>query len=90
MGRNHPVGIVLASLLFGALYQGGAELAFEIPPITREMVVVIQGLVILFSGALANMHARRGSRGSPACPDRRAGPAAGGDLTGGLASRSRC
>ena len=31
IGRNHPVGIVLASLLFGALYQGGAELAFEIP-----------------------------------------------------------
>ena len=55
MGRNHPVGVVLASLLFGALYQGGAELAFEIPAITKEMVVVIQGLVILFSGALANM-----------------------------------
>ena len=55
MGRNHPVGIVLAALLFGALYQGGAELAFEIPTITREMVVVIQGLIILFSGALANM-----------------------------------
>ncbi len=55
MGRNHPVGIVLASLLFGALYQGGAELAFEIPRITRELVVVIQGLVILFSGALAYM-----------------------------------
>ena len=33
MGRNHPVGIVLASLLFGVLYQGGAELAFEIPTV---------------------------------------------------------
>jgi ABC-type uncharacterized transport system permease subunit len=55
MGRNHPVGVVLASLLFGALYQGGAELSFEIPAITRETVVVIQGLVILFSGALANL-----------------------------------
>ena len=32
--------------------QGGAELAFDIPQITREMVVVIQGLVILFMGAL--------------------------------------
>ena len=29
MGRNHPVGIFLASLLFGALYQGGAELSFD-------------------------------------------------------------
>ena len=63
MGRNHPIGIVLASLLFGVLQQGGAELAFEIPAITREMVVVIQGLVILFSGALANF-TRRGSSGS--------------------------
>lgn len=53
MGRNHPVGIIMASLLFGVLYQGGAELAFEIPKITREMVVAIQGLIILFSGALA-------------------------------------
>ena len=48
-------GIVLAALLFGALQQGGAELAFEIPAMTREMVVVIQGLVILFSGALAHL-----------------------------------
>lgn len=55
MGRNHPLGIVFASLLFGILYQGGAELAFEIPKITREMVVAIQGLIILFSGALALM-----------------------------------
>lgn len=55
MGRNHPVGICLAALLFGALYQGGAELSFEIPKITREMVVVIQGLVILFCGALEFM-----------------------------------
>ena len=53
MGRNHPVGIVLASLLFGALYQGGAELDFEFQTITREMVLMIQGLIILFSGALA-------------------------------------
>jgi general nucleoside transport system permease protein len=53
MGRNHPIGIILASLLFGALFQGGAELAFEIPTITRDMIVVMQGLVILFSGALA-------------------------------------
>ena len=59
MGRNHPVGIVLAAILFGALFQGGAELAFEIPTITRDMVVVIQGLVILFCGALEFMLKRR-------------------------------
>jgi simple sugar transport system permease protein len=55
MGRNHPVGIVLAALLFGALYQGGSELSFEMPRVNRDLVVVIQGLVILFAGALENM-----------------------------------
>ena len=55
MGRTHPVGVVLAALLFGALYQGGAELDFEFKTITREMVLMIQGLIILFSGALALM-----------------------------------
>ena len=55
MGRSHPVGIVLAAILFGMLYQGGAELAFDMPAITRDMIVVIQGLVILFAGALEHM-----------------------------------
>lgn len=54
MGRNHPVGVLLASLLFGFLYQGGAELSFEYG-VDRNIVVVLQGLVILFSGALEHM-----------------------------------
>jgi simple sugar transport system permease protein len=58
MGRAHPVGIVLSSLLFGILYQGGAELAFEQPAITRDMVVVIGGIVILFAGALDGLFRR--------------------------------
>lgn len=55
MGRSHPVGIIFSALLFGILYQGGADLSFEMPNITREMIVVIQGLVILFAGALEYM-----------------------------------
>ena len=55
MGRSHPVGIILASVLFGMLYQGGAEIAFEMPNISRDMIVVIQGLVILFAGALEHL-----------------------------------
>ena len=55
MGRNHPIGIILASLLFGVLYQGGAELAFEIPAISKEFIGAIQGLIILFCGALTYM-----------------------------------
>jgi len=75
MGRNHPFGVLLAAILFGALYQGGAELAFW-TSIPREMIVVIQGLVILFTGALDNMvrmpleraftAAGYGKRGDPA------------------------
>ena len=53
MGRNHPIGIFMASLLFGVLYQGGTELDFEFKTITRDLVPVIQGMIILFSGALA-------------------------------------
>lgn len=55
MGRSHPAGIVPAAILFGMLYQGGAELAFEMPHISRDMIVIIQGLVILFAGALEHM-----------------------------------
>jgi simple sugar transport system permease protein len=52
MGRNHPVGIVLSAILFGALTQGGLDLAMEKPLITREMIIFIQGLIILFCGGL--------------------------------------
>lgn len=51
MGRNHPVGVVLAALLFGFLFQGGAELGLW-TKIPIELRTVVQGLVILFTGAL--------------------------------------
>jgi general nucleoside transport system permease protein len=54
MGRSHPFGVFLAAILFGFLYQGGAELSLW-TNIPRELVVVIQALVILFTGALDNM-----------------------------------
>ncbi|WP_197917006.1 ABC transporter permease [Thiosulfatihalobacter marinus] len=54
MGRSHPFGVFLAAILFGFLYQGGAELALW-TNIPRELIVVIQALVILFTGALDNM-----------------------------------
>ncbi len=54
MGRNHPFGVFLAAVLFGFLYQGGAELALW-TNIPRELITVIQALVILFTGALDNM-----------------------------------
>ncbi len=54
MGRSHPIGIIAPALLFGFLYQGGGELAIE-TTIPREMIIVIQALVIMFTGALDNM-----------------------------------
>ena len=57
IGRNHPLGIVLAALLFGTLYQGGSELAFEISGFSRDMVFMLQGLIVLFAGAMAQVAA---------------------------------
>jgi ABC-type uncharacterized transport system permease subunit len=62
MGRNHPLGIALAALLFGALYQGGSALAFEMPNLQHGLVVVIEGLVILFCGALEHLFRSRLAR----------------------------
>ena len=54
MGRNHPVGVFLAAILFGFLFQGGAALGLN-TTIPIEMRIVVQGLVILFTGALNEM-----------------------------------
>jgi general nucleoside transport system permease protein len=54
MGRNHPLGILVAAILFGFLYQGGASLGLE-TTIPIELRTVLQGLVILFTGALDMM-----------------------------------
>ena len=50
-----PIGILPAAFLFGILYQGGSEVTFEMPNIARYMFVAVQGLIILFSGALENL-----------------------------------
>lgn len=47
LGRNHPLGVVLSALLFGALHKGTADLDFETENVTRELSLVLQSLVIL-------------------------------------------
>ena len=55
MGRSHPVGVVFASSpLWLPISRCGAELALW-TSIPRDLIVVIQALVILFTGALDNM-----------------------------------
>ena len=44
VGRNHPVGVVLAALLFATLSQGGLAVNAIVP---KEMVEVLQAIVIL-------------------------------------------
>jgi simple sugar transport system permease protein len=57
MGRQHPVGIFLSSVLFGALIQGGFDLSLQKPNIPQETFIFIQGLIILFCGAMENFYA---------------------------------
>lgn len=56
MGRQHPVGIFLSAVLFGALIQGGFDLSLEKPNIPQETFIFIQGLIILFCGAMENFY----------------------------------
>lgn len=44
VGRNHPLGIVLAAVLFGTLAQGGLAVNALVP---KEMVDVLQAVIIL-------------------------------------------
>ncbi|MFZ1892253.1 MAG: hypothetical protein WAU37_08715, partial [Formosimonas sp.] len=46
------VGVVFAALLFGALQQGGTEMQFDLPEVSPEFNMVIQGLIIFFVAAL--------------------------------------
>lgn len=44
LGRNHPVGVVVAALVFGTLAQGGFAVSQLVP---RELVEVLDAVVIL-------------------------------------------
>jgi simple sugar transport system permease protein len=48
LGRNHPVGIVLAALLFGALNRGSLFLDLNFDSLSKDLVMVLQGVIILF------------------------------------------
>lgn len=48
LGRNNPIGVVLAAFLFGGLHNSALSLEFDTQHISRELVDVVQGLMILF------------------------------------------
>ena len=47
LGRNQPLGVLAAALLFGALHKGAADLDMETEHVTRELSLVLQALIIL-------------------------------------------
>ncbi|MBI3098625.1 MAG: ABC transporter permease [Planctomycetes bacterium] len=61
LGRNHPVGIVIAAFLFAAL-KGGALQMDALTNVPREMITVLQAVLLLFVAAAAGVRARMGAR----------------------------
>lgn len=51
LGRNHPVGVILAALLFAALQHGGIYVDGFSEHVTKDIVQVLQGIIILFVAA---------------------------------------
>jgi simple sugar transport system permease protein len=47
LGRTSPIGVLVAALFFGALSSGGAQVDME-TTVPRELVTVIQAVVIIF------------------------------------------
>lgn len=50
LGKNHPLGVVLASLLFAAMRNGGTRMQF-MTQIPVDIISVIQALILLFVAA---------------------------------------
>lgn len=53
LGRNHPVGVLLAALLFGALIRGGLFVDIFTDHVSKDLVLVLQAVIILFVAAEA-------------------------------------
>jgi len=50
LGRSHPVGVLLAGLLFGALQAGGRQMQVD-AGVSLDLIAVIQALIIIFIAA---------------------------------------
>ena len=53
LGRNHPLGVLLAALFFGALNRGGLFVDIFTEHVSKDLVLVLQALIILFVAAEA-------------------------------------
>jgi simple sugar transport system permease protein len=61
LGRNHPIGVLLAAILFGALNRASLFINIFTDKISKDWTVVLQAIVILFvaSEAMFRMGAGR-------------------------------
>ena len=50
LGRTHPLGVVLAAILFGAMRNGATRMQF-LTQIPVDVISVIQALILLFVAA---------------------------------------
>jgi len=53
LGRNHPAGVLLAALLFAVLQRGGVPVDAFTQLVSKDIVQILQALVILFVAAEA-------------------------------------
>ena len=53
LGRNHPAGVFVAALLFAVLQRGGLPVDAFTQVVSKDIVQILQGLVILFVAAEA-------------------------------------
>jgi simple sugar transport system permease protein len=53
LGRNHPIGVLFSALLFGMLIRGGIFVDAFTDHVTKDLVEVLQAVVILFVAAEA-------------------------------------
>ncbi len=51
LGRNHPAGVLLAALFFGALIRGSLFVDIFTDHVSKDLVYVIQAVVIIFVAA---------------------------------------
>ena len=56
LGRNHPVGVIISALLFAMLQRGGIPVDAFTEHVTKDIVQVLQGTIILFVAAEAFFH----------------------------------
>jgi len=56
LGRSHPLGVLLAGLLFGALQAGGRQMQVS-AGVSLDLIAIIQALIIIFIAAPILMRA---------------------------------